>query len=134
MVDTYNLPKIAAVDFDGTLVEDKFPNIGDIIPQMFDICLDLKARGVKLILWTCRDNDTPEKYLDQAVNFCKAHGLVFDSVNHNIPEVISTFHNDTRKVFADVYIDDKSIVAHQSPLYWYHKLDLGLTGGDNLGI
>lgn len=119
MMNTMNdLPKIVAVDFDGTLVESKFPAIGESIQVMFDLCKQLKKMGVKLILWTCRDNDSPERHLDAAVGFCAKQGLIFDAVNRNIPEVISLFHNDTRKVYADLYLDDKAIPPWQDPAYW----------------
>lgn len=112
------LPKIVAVDFDGCLVEDKFPEIGTPIQNMFKLCKELKRMGVKLILWTSRDNETPARNLDAAVNFCADRGLVFDAVNRNIPEVINLFHNDTRKVYADLYIDDKAVPPWQNPAYW----------------
>ena len=119
MMNTMNdLPKIVAVDFDGTLVEDRFPEIGEPIQVMFQLCKQLKAVGVKLILWTSRDNDSPQRNLDAAVDFCVDQGLIFDAVNHNIPEVISLFHNDTRKVYADLYLDDKAIPPWQDPAYW----------------
>lgn len=116
------LPKIVAVDFDGTIVEDRFPDIGKPIRGMVDLLKTLQSKDVKLILWTCRDNDTEDRSLDRAVEFCKSLGIVFDAVNTNIPETISMFNNDTRKVYADVYLDDKSVVAYQDPLYWTWKL------------
>ena len=112
------LPKIVAIDFDGTLVEDRFPGIGEPIQVMFQLCKQLKAMGVKLILWTSRDNDSPERNLDAAVDFCADQGLTFDAVNRNIPEVIAMFHNDTRKVYADLYLDDKAVPPWQDPAYW----------------
>lgn len=119
-----DLPKIVAVDFDGTLVEDKFPEIGNPIEPMFDYCKKLKNSGVKLILWTSRDNDSEDRNLDRAVEFCKNMGLEFDAVNENLEELKSMFHNDTRKVYADLYIDDKAIPAGQSPLYWAFRIGL----------
>lgn len=103
------LPKIVAVDFDGTLVEDKFPEIGSPITAMFNAMVALKNSGVKLILWSCRDNESPDRNLDAAVEFCRQQGLEFDAVNTNIPELQEIFHNDTRKVYADLYIDDKAV-------------------------
>lgn len=98
------LPKIIAVDFDGTLVTDCYPEIGVKDETMFRLLLDLQAAGVKLILWTCRHIH----FLDTAVEFCASHGLVFDAVNRNIDEVIEMFNNDGRKVYADWYLDDKN--------------------------
>ena len=118
------LPKIVAIDFDGTLVEDRFPKIGNPIWSAFDLCKSLKKSGVKLILWTSRDNDSSDRNLDTAVQFCAQQGLTFDAVNSNIPEVINLFHNDTRKVYADIYIDDKSVTPWQSPAYWCKALGL----------
>ena len=48
--------------------------------------------------------------LEEAVNFCREHGLYFDAVNENIPEVVALYGGDSRKVCADVYIDDKSVL------------------------
>lgn len=118
------LPKIVAIDFDGTLVEDQFPKIGEPIQVMFRLCKQLKAMGVKLILWTSRDNDSPERNLDAAVDFCMDQGLIFDAVNCNIPEAIAMFHNDTRKVYADLYLDDKAVPPWQDPAYWSRRIGL----------
>ena len=119
MMNTMNdLPKIVAVDFDGTLVEDRFPEIGEPIQVMFQLCKQLKAVGVKLILWTSRDNDSPQRNLDAAVDFCVDLGRSCVVVNRNIPEVIAMFHNDTRKVYADLYLDDKAVPPWQDPAYW----------------
>ena len=98
------LPQIVAIDFDGTLVEDKFPTIGEIIPHVFDMALAYKKLGWKVILWTCRD----KLQLLEAVSFCARNGLTFDAVNENVKEVMDMFGgNDTRKVYANLYIDDK---------------------------
>lgn len=97
------LPKIIAIDFDGTLVTDKYPEIGAINYHVWDAAVKAKANGIKLILWTSRT----EEFLDDAVRFCKQRGLVFDAINDNIPEVKALGWN-ARKVFATLYIDDRS--------------------------
>ena len=112
------IPKIVAMDFDGTLVEDMYPYIGQPNEYMFNICKALKASGVKLILWTCRDGTA----LLDAVSYCDSKGLVFDAVNENIKEIKELYKNDTRKVFADLYIDDKSIPHVQDPFYWVSRV------------
>jgi uncharacterized pyridoxamine 5'-phosphate oxidase family protein len=99
------LPRIVAVDFDGTLVEDKFPEIGRPNVTLFKALKRWQTEGVKVILWTCRNNDA----LEAAVKFCRDMGLEFDAVNENLPEVKELYGGDTRKVFADLYIDDKAI-------------------------
>ena len=116
------LPKIAAVDFDGTLVKDKFPEIGEINSVVWDSVKQLQDNGYKLILWTCRSNDLQGTQLDDAVAFCKKEGLEFDAVNENLKEVQDMFGGDTRKVYADVYIDDKNLVPY-IPIEW--RLEIG---------
>ena len=96
---------IIAVDFDGTLCEDKFPEIGAAYEIRLKRLKHLKQCGCKLILWTCRNG----AMLTSAVDWCKAHGLEFDAVNENLPEVQKKWGGDTRKVFCNMYIDDKNI-------------------------
>lgn len=96
--------KIIAVDFDGTLCENAWPDIGDPIQPVIDYVLSEQANGSKLILWTNRHHES----LEEAVSWCENHGIAFDAVNENLPEVIEEFGGDTRKIFADEYIDDKA--------------------------
>lgn len=108
-----DLPKIVAVDFDGTLVADRYPDIGEPNIQLINTIKQMRAQGIKVILWTCRNYDK----LQEALDFCKTHGLGFDEVNKNIPEVLYlTNGKDTRKVYADIYIDDRAINEHASLL------------------
>lgn len=123
------LPKIVAVDFDGTLVEDAFPEIGRENPEMFELCKQLKDQGIRIILWTSRANDNEMRNLDRAIEFCRNKGLEFDAVNENIKEVREMFGGDTRKVYADLYIDDKAIPHTMSPSFWANRLGLRFTLG-----
>lgn len=107
---------IYAVDFDGTLCESKFPEIGDANISLIKHLIKTKSKGNKLILWTCRVGDK----LQEAVKWCEDRGLVFDAVNDNLPEMIEHWGNNPRKVFADVYIDDKAIHKHKYCVP-YHK-------------
>lgn len=103
---------IIAVDFDGTIVEDKFPEIGELKKSRFsnegtflDDLKKLKKRGHEIILFTCREGD----FLKEAVNFCKEHGLKFNAVNGNVPSTIRWWKGGiSRKPFANVYIDDRA--------------------------
>lgn len=105
------LPKIIAVDFDGTIVEDRFPDIGEPYHTVIDMLCYLKQRDdLKLILWTCRtDNNENEKYLTEAIEFCSNHGLEFDAINDNIQETKDYFGQNPRKIFANYYLDDRNI-------------------------
>lgn len=97
---------IIAVDFDGTLCANAWPEIGAPRSGVIDYVKRQKAGGSKLILWT---NRTGER-LDAAVNWCAEQGISFDAVNENLPEIIEKFSGDTRKIFADVYLDDKAVL------------------------
>lgn len=98
-------PKIIAVDFDGTLCENKWPEIGDPRNDIIERVKIQQRDGAKIILWTCRKDEM----LDKAVEWCARHGIIFDAVNENLPHIIDNFGGDTRKIFANEYIDDKNI-------------------------
>lgn len=101
------LPYIIAVDFDGTLVEDKFPEIGEPIEYTWDKVREAIDKGAKIILWTSRDNER----LKAAVEFCTERGLHFDAINDNLDECKILFNSSTRKVYANEYWDDKAIAG-----------------------
>lgn len=100
------LPQILAVDFDGTLVSEAFPQIGLKNENMFEAVLNAQNSGIKCVLWTCRNGQE----LQNAVDYCIGHGFTPDAVNRNVDEVIEMFGHDTRKIFADWYLDDKSLM------------------------
>jgi hypothetical protein len=50
--------------------------------------------------------------LEEAVNWCKEQGIIFDAVNANLPETLQKYGTDPRKITADYYIDDKTLGAH----------------------
>lgn len=96
--------RIIAVDFDGTLAETKFPEIVAPKLRMIQFVKQLQQQGCILILWTCRCGED----LTAAVEWCKEHGLEFDYINENVPENVEKWGNDSRKIFAHEYIDDKA--------------------------
>lgn len=96
--------KIIAVDFDGTLCENKWPEIGKPHTDVIEYVKKRKNAGDKLILWTNRVEDK----LDAAVQWCREQGIVFDAINANLPEIVESFGSDTRKIFANEYIDDRN--------------------------
>ena len=95
---------IYAIDFDGTLCEDKFPDIGAPIEKMVESVKAWAYEGHKIILWTCRKG----KELEDAQMWCLERGIVFDAINENLPETFAKYGGNTRKVFADRYVDDKN--------------------------
>ena len=96
---------IYAVDFDGVLSHAPYPHVGNPNLELFDFLIKRRKHGDKVILWTLREG----KLLDLAVNFCKGWGLTFDAVNDNIPEMIERWGCNSRKVSADVYLDDRAV-------------------------
>ena len=101
---------IYAVDFDGTLAYTRFPEIISANKKMVAFVKTLKAMGHKVILWTSRTG----RDLQDAVEWCRQQGLVFDSVNKPLPEQIKRWGNDTRKIYADYYIDDKAVPLQEA--------------------
>ena len=91
---------IIAVDYDGTLFNGKAFNIALIKKLRFE-----QKRGNTVILWTCREG----KSLAEAVNSLRDVGFRPQYVNCNAPEGVSRMKHDSRKIFADVYIDDKAV-------------------------
>jgi hypothetical protein len=102
MTDLTNL-KIA-VDFDGTIVEHAYPDIGKEKLFAFRTLRELQKKGAKLILWTFRAGND----LDAAVKYCMKNGIEFYAVNKNYPEEVFD-ETVSRKINADIFIDDKNI-------------------------
>ena len=97
---------IIAVDFDGTIVQHKYPAIGKEIPFAIKTLKLFQQKGHKLILWTYRSG----KELEKAVEYCEKRGLVFHAVNNNFEgeEFDNTY---SRKIYADIYIDDRNLLS-----------------------
>ncbi len=93
-----------AVDFDGTLVEHEYPDIGKEKLFAFETLGQLQKKGHQLILWTIRTG----KELDDAIEFCRKRGIEFYAVNRNYPEE-EFVEDQPRKILADIYIDDRNL-------------------------
>lgn len=83
-------PKIIAVDFDGTLCTNAYPEIGEPIPYSLLYVTRAKAAGHIITLHTCRQG----KFLNDAIAWCKARGITFDYINENVPANIKRFGGD----------------------------------------
>lgn len=95
---------IIAVDFDGTLCESAWPNIGNPNRKLIKHLVAFRDEGNQVILWTSREGEM----LTTALAWCEKYGLSFDAVNDNLPEMQERFGGNSRKVFANLYIDDKN--------------------------
>lgn len=97
---------IIAIDFDGTLFQDTYPAVGEVMPGAVSAMKTLRQRGHYLIIWTCRYGE----YLTDAVNALLEHGIPFDRINDHNPENIRQYGGEAgKKVYAHLYIDDKNL-------------------------
>ena len=103
--------KYYAVDFDGTIVTNHYPGVGELLPDAKRVLQRIAANGGDISLWTCRvDNE-----LSDAVNYMKMNDIPYDRVNENPPFLMELYGNDTRKIGAEFYIDDKAMME---PIDW----------------
>ena len=131
---------LIAVDFDGTIVEHRYPEIGPEIPFAVQTLRMLSAERHKLILWSVREGEL----LDEAVNWCRERGIEFYAVNRDYPEETLT-NNDhfSRKLKVDVFIDDRNLggLPDWGTIYrmvsrgkkWHHLIDEAYEGQKDYG-
>ena len=97
---------IIAVDFDGTIVEHRYPHIGKELPFAIETLRKLAEEGHRLILWTVREGQC----LTDAVEFCRSRGLEFYAVNRDYPEEERENNKRfSRKIKADLWIDERNL-------------------------
>lgn len=94
-----------AVDFDGTIVEHKYPRIGEEIPFAIDTIKKIQKEQHRIILWTVREGSL----LEEAVAYCAKRGLHFYAVNKDYPEETMGDKGYSRKLKADLFIDDRNL-------------------------
>ncbi len=112
-----NKSLIIAVDFDGTIVKNKYPKIGEPMMFAFETLKKLQSEGHRLILWTYRSG----KHLEEAIEFCEKHGVKFYAVNHSFPEEEYDIKT-SRKINADIFIDDRNVGGFPGWGEIFHKL------------
>jgi hypothetical protein len=96
---------IIAIDFDGTLHTGTFPEIGEPKPGAVQAMQKLKLDGHRLILWTCRCGER----LTNTINWLLNNQMPFDLVNENTASSVTHFGSNSRKINADLYVDDKQV-------------------------
>ena len=94
-----------AVDFDGTIVEHRYPRIGEEIPFAIATLKMLINEHHRLILWSVREG----KLLEEAVEWCRERGVEFYAVNRDYSEEDIAHTGFSRKVKADLFIDDRNL-------------------------
>jgi hypothetical protein len=96
---------IVAVDFDGTCVENKYPETGNTLPYCVDVLKDLVDRGDKIVLWTNRT----DHLLVRAIDWFKNNGIELAAANHNVGWAVDKIFSP--KIYADIFIDDRALGA-----------------------
>lgn len=99
------------VDFDGTVVTHKYPEIGEPLDGCIETLLKLQEVGHKLILYTMRSGER----LAQAVEYLEENGVKLYAVNENPSQKHWT---ESPKIFCNLYIDDAALGA---PLVFSNK-------------
>ena len=124
-----------AVDFDGTIVEHKYPEIGEERPFAIETLKMLRQDGHRIILWSVREG----KLLEDAVDWCHERGFDFYAVNHDYPEeTVDNNPHFSRKLKVDMFIDDRNLggLPDWGTIYrmikhhrkWYHIIDEAAAG------
>ena len=119
--------KAIAIDFDGCLCSNAYPEIGEPNWPVIRRALAEQKAGAGLILWTCREGNL----LQEAVAACEGWGLAFDAVNESLPDWIEEFGNRPRKVGASEYWDDKAVKpitlgGTYVSMEWFNKVKVEL--------
>lgn len=96
---------IVAVDFDGTLHDGKWPGIGEPLEGAIATMKEMQEMGVYIVIWTCRSGDDQTRM----INWLLEHQIPFDRINDNNPSHTLYFGNNSRKIHADLYIDDRQV-------------------------
>ena len=99
------MTKIIAIDFDGTLCANRYPDIGAPRRHTIQRALAEQAAGAKLVLWTCREGPL----LEAAIRACTQWGMHFDAINANPPDLIERWGTDPRKIGATEFWDDRAV-------------------------
>ncbi|MFO7923320.1 MAG: hypothetical protein R6U58_06475 [Bacteroidales bacterium] len=115
-----------AVDFDGTIVEDAYPDIGKPMLFAFETLKELQKMNHQIILWTYRTGAE----LDEAVGFCRENGLEFYAVNRSYPEEAYD-ERDSRKIHAHIFIDDRNLGGFPGWSRVWQMLGSDADGSDN---
>jgi hypothetical protein len=98
---------VLAIDFDDTIVTTEWPEIKGLRKGAKEVINQLYQDGHQIIIWTCRTDKTQ----DEAEKFLVANGIMYHRINQNCPILCDKFGNDSRKIGADLYIDDKGILG-----------------------
>lgn len=106
-------PKVIAVDFDGCICVNAYPDIGKPNIEVINALISEVSCGTQLVLWTCREGEK----LEEAIAACESWGIKFAAINESTPEWIAVYGTSPRKVGADEYWDDKAVRADRDGVH-----------------
>jgi len=120
---------IISVDFDATIVDHKYPDIGEPVPKAIDYIKKFVDAGAKIILNTMRSG----KELQEAVNYLKDNNIELFGVNENPTQSDWT---TSPKPYANLYIDDANYgqPLKEDPKFDRPYVDWDITGPEVLKI
>ena len=110
---------LIAVDFDGTIVEDAYPKVGKAKPFAIETIKMLQNDGHRIILWTYRHG----RALKEAHQFMIDSGIEPYAVNRSYPEEAAHPSDVSRKIHADLFIDDRNFGGFPGWGEIYQKLN-----------
>lgn len=113
---------LIAVDFDGTIAEDGYPKVGKAKMFAFETLKKFQQDGHRLILWTYRHG----KELEDAVEFCRKNGVEFYAVNNSFSSEEFDPAKASRKINADIFIDDRNLGGFPGWGEVYHIIKDGI--------
>ena len=131
---------LIAIDFDGTIVEHRYPEIGEEKPFAVQTLRMLIQERHQLILWSVREG----QLLDDAVQWCRERGIEFYAVNRDYPEETAAGNDHfSRKIKADIFIDDRNLgglpdwgtiyrMVHEG-VQWHQLIGEAMTGQKDYG-
>lgn len=114
--------KYFVIDFDGTIAYDSYPNIGELIPGAKETILKIKELGGEIAIWTCRSGESAIN----AKNFLIENNIPFDYFNKPFKHYMDLYgegKDNTRKIYGDIYIDDKSLHFGGKAVDWEYVID-----------
>ncbi len=91
------------LDFDGTVVDHRYPEIGEPVPGAIKWLKRFQRSGARIILFTMRSNSRDTGYLTEAVRYLEKNGIRLFGVNRNPDQDEWT---TSPKAYAHIYIDD----------------------------
>ena len=92
------------IDFDGTIADHRFPEIGPAVPGALKWMGKFQNAGARLILFTMRsDGGQNGDVLTDAVNYIQGNGIQLYGINKNPTQVHWT---NSPKAYGQLYIDD----------------------------